>query len=441
MKKWKLILGLLVLFIFFLVWNNFLTPLSNDEIWNYGFSRAIYNGAIPYKDFNMILTPLYPFCMSLLFHAFGSNEIVFQIINSLILVGGFYLLYRLFEKKSFVVLFFLCFPISIISPSYNTFLFVLFILLLFLEKCEESDYLIGMILAFLCLTKQTVGVMVLLVGILFYLKKKDKLVKRLIGFLVPCLIFLIYLIWTKSIFEFFDLCLFGLFDFTNENGKLFNFNTIILIVLVGITIWFIKKNPKKIENYYILAFYTIALPLFDVFHTQYAFVAFVIFLLSNGVKFKKVPIKVDLFFIGSLLGVFVVTLFRTKLYMFPNDIKYFEYRNLKKYNYLFTKEVNEFMIKNNDKEIIFLNSDGYYFKLINDIPLTYLDLINKGNWGYDGSNKLLKAIKKHDDAIFLVNEEELDESAQTDKNVLKYVIENGEKIGNIKKYDIYIFKE
>ena len=34
-----------------------------DEIWNFNFARNIANGLIPYKDFNMVQTPLLPFIL------------------------------------------------------------------------------------------------------------------------------------------------------------------------------------------------------------------------------------------------------------------------------------------------------------------------------------------------------------------------------------------
>ena len=33
---------------------------DNDLIWNYGFSYNIASGLTMYKDFNMVITPLYP---------------------------------------------------------------------------------------------------------------------------------------------------------------------------------------------------------------------------------------------------------------------------------------------------------------------------------------------------------------------------------------------
>ena len=34
-----------------------------DEIWNFNFARNIANGLIPYNDFNMLQTPLFPFIL------------------------------------------------------------------------------------------------------------------------------------------------------------------------------------------------------------------------------------------------------------------------------------------------------------------------------------------------------------------------------------------
>ena len=55
----------IALFFIFLIWNLILVPVNLDEIWNYGFSHNIYSGLVPYRDFNMIITPFYNFLMSL----------------------------------------------------------------------------------------------------------------------------------------------------------------------------------------------------------------------------------------------------------------------------------------------------------------------------------------------------------------------------------------
>ena len=102
-------------------------------------------------------------------------------------------------------------------------------------------------------------------------------------------------------------------------------------------------------------------------------------------------------------------------------------------------EVNNYIKKNSDKEFVFLCSNGYYFRIINDMEIGYLDLINYGNWGYNGSDKLFNEVKKKKDAIFLVDESELSPIKQTDKRVIRYVLKNGNKIGSVGGYDIYVF--
>ena len=60
MNKEKICNLLLFILIFFVILSIvILKPLDDlDEIWNYNFSRNIANGLVPYRDFNMVITPL-----------------------------------------------------------------------------------------------------------------------------------------------------------------------------------------------------------------------------------------------------------------------------------------------------------------------------------------------------------------------------------------------
>jgi hypothetical protein len=89
-----------VIFLTFLIWNLWIVPVNLDEVWNYGFAHNIFNGLIPYKDFNMVITPLYPFLMALPFYIFGSSMLVFHIFNSLMLTILMFFLYKLIGKKA-----------------------------------------------------------------------------------------------------------------------------------------------------------------------------------------------------------------------------------------------------------------------------------------------------------------------------------------------------
>ena len=77
-------------FVMTLLFLNFI-PFDLDEIWNYGFMHSIYSGLIPYKDFNMVITPFFPMLFSLPFFIFGSNLLVVNICQSLLITFVYFL--------------------------------------------------------------------------------------------------------------------------------------------------------------------------------------------------------------------------------------------------------------------------------------------------------------------------------------------------------------
>ncbi len=436
LEKIKPFIKYFLIFFFFLFWNLIVQPVNLDEIWNYGFAHSIYRGLIPYRDFNMVITPLFPFIMTSLFHIFGSSMLIFHLEQTFILTIIFYLLNNYLKDKSYLLLIFIIFPLSIAFPSYNMFLFFLFLLIIKLEDLKANDYLIGFILACIILTKQTVGV-VMLLPTLFYLKQPKKIIKRFIGCLVPGIIFIIYLILLSSFKAFFNLCILGLFDFASENSKGINIFFILSLIIIGITLYLIKDNKKNIKNYYLLAFSSILIPLFDLYHFEIFFLAFLFILLVQ--KDIKIYLNIKLFTIGAITCLTIFTL-NNRLednIIYPNKIKYFEYRYLTNSYIDFSNKINKLISKYNDQEIIFLSADGYYFRIINDQDIGYLDLINTGNFGYNGSSKLLSLIKNKKNSLFFVDKNEIGTNKQTDQKVLKYVIDNGTFIEKQGRYYIY----
>lgn len=429
------------LFIFFLFFNIFVISLCNDENWNYGFAYNIYKGLVPYKDFNMIITPFFSFFMSLFFHFFGSNILMFEIIQSIILTVLCYVIFNKYGSRGWLAIVFFFLPTVITFPSYNTFLLFLYVFLIYFEdKHNKNNYLIGFILGIAVLTKQSVGLCLLLPSI-YYIKNRKIIFQRFVGFIIPILIFIIFLFISNSYNQFIDLCLLGLFDFTeNTNGV--NLYFILLLVIIFILLYFIRKNPRDINNYYLLSFSSIVLPLFDLYHFQIFFVAFVLFLIP---KIKNDFLNYPLFAGCIILGLFMVSLYydlKKYNYVYPNDINNFNYKFINGEEVKFINLVNQYMIEHNDSEFVFLCSDAYFFKLTNNIEINHHDIVNYGNWGYDGSRKLLNSIKNIDNAIFVLNMDEIQQRGnQTDKNVVRYVLENGTKVHTIQIYDFYILEK
>lgn len=442
MKKNFLIL--LLLFILLLIFNLFLYPITLDEIWNYGFSYNILNGKIPYLDFNIVLTPLFSFIMTLPLMIFGNNILVFNIFNIFIILGCFLLLHNLIDDNMWLCALIFFIPFPILYPSYNLFLLFLFLYLIYLEKNEKSDYLIGFIVGCLILTKQSVGVFLLLPCLLYYLKNKKKFISRLIGCIIPCSIFLIYLLITKSFMSFLDLCLFGLFDFAGNNSVTSKFYLFVFILICLVTIIFIVKEPKNIYNYYALTFYSISMPLFDAYHVGFQILVFVLLCFINFNFLKRLPIYSFAIFLVVYACLFVsysygnISSFKK---MYPNNINHFEYRYLGSKQVDFTNEVSNYIKKNKDYKYMFLDSNGYYFRIINDESASYLDLINMGNWGYNGSDKLINSIKKlPKNTRFFIDGVELVGQRQIDRRAIKYVIKHGKKVDKVGLYDIYILE-
>ena len=436
----------LLFILFFFCLHFFYCSVEGDLIYNFGFSYAIFNGEIPYKEFNMIIPPFGAYLYAIPFLLFGSNLLVLNLFQSFLLCFLFYLLFKLFDKKAYLFIPIVCmvipFPfITGMFAGYNFLLLLEVVLLLYLEKYNFNDYFIGVILGISILTKQTVGFCFCLVSLYYFFKDKKKFLKRLCGFLVPCFIFLIYLIVTGSLVQFFDMCLFGMLDFTSSNGTIIDYNFILFIIGLILVFYKIFKDKKNIMNYYILAFSSVAVPLFDYYHvTLFIFVLLFFFIDKIKIKYKEVTLGFNCFIFALALSLTWFCFFCK----FTPNISNFNGFSLRVMSRDFEKEIikiNNFIMKNKDENIIILGSKAYAFKITNGMNINYYDLLNYGNHGYNGTNKIIEMIKCEKNPIFIVNIEEYKDNCsdrqQINKVVMKYVIDNYKEIEKIGEYVIY----
>ena len=436
------------IFIFFAM-SFFFSLIDGDVLWNYGFSYAISKGEIPYKDFNMIITPIYPMLMAIPLKFISTNIVVYYIVNSFLFVIMFSFLFKMFDYKAWVLLVFLVFPFpSVLLPTYNFFLIFLFVIILYLEKKKKSDYLIGIIIALSFLTKQTVGFCLLLPSIYYLFKDKKKFFKRIISFIVVNFFFLIYLLFTNSFNSFLDLCLFGLFDFTKTNGRTFNIFFFISIVLIIILIKKIFKDKKNIDNYYILSFSSILLPLYDINHFCYFLFVFM-FIYMDKINFsKKKIISNSILFVVVYTVLFFMLILNNGSITYPNHYHNFEARLMYNNNgeFIIRDNLNQYIKEHKNSNIVLLSSEAYFYKIINDLEITYFDLINYGNHGYNGTNKMINRIKNNDkNTIYIISMDEYNQKdpynrQQINKEIMKYVIDHGEFIEEINCFSVYQLK-
>ena len=249
-------------------------PIYNlDEIWNYNFAHEIVRGLMPYKDINMVITPLFPYLIAGLLKIFGDELIVFRIIEALLMTSIFFITYKILNKIQGKKLYSIISVLLIIelykdyiALDYN-FLCLFFVLIIILIEINQIDknnndtilnkktdksnsdvalnkqvgpsnekiildkkieILIGVLAALTICTKQTIGIFISLVSMIepFLINcnnnnRKSALKRsllRLLGIISVCILFAIYLILTKSFNDFVNYAVLGIKTFNNYLG-------------------------------------------------------------------------------------------------------------------------------------------------------------------------------------------------------------------------------
>ena len=121
-------------------------PIYNlDEIWNYNFAHEIVRGLIPYKDINMVITPLFPYLIAGLLKIFGDELIVFRVIEALLMTSIFFITYKILNKIQGKKLYSIISVLLIIelykdyiALDYN-FLCLFFVLIIILIEINQID--------------------------------------------------------------------------------------------------------------------------------------------------------------------------------------------------------------------------------------------------------------------------------------------------------------
>lgn len=433
----------ILIFVFFLVIYEFLGFLNlyGDPLANYGFSYAISRGEVPYRDFNTIATPFYAFLMAIGL-IFFNNYLIFVIEQCILVTIMFYFLFKLYGAKSYLLLFVIClFRFLGINSTYNFMALFFLVYLLYLEKNKSSnDIFIGVIIGLTFLSKHTIGTLLVLPSIIFYFKDKRKLFKRLVGFLIPILIFLIYLILTGSLYNFLDLCFFGLFDFTRKNGSMFNFYFIISILLFIISFLITLKRRSDITNYYLLMGISFVIPIFNLCHFSIYILCFVMQILPLINKYEKYVGKLAIVLsivYSFLLGISFYLLVNP---VFSKKLNHFQYTLNSKTDYV--NSLVYYDIIDEYKNPLILSYAKMQYDISRDKAIDYFDVLLEGNYGYNGSKKMIDEIKKYHKRYVLLDRNSYDdgkdsEDSQFDLVVADYVINNAKFIESKEIFDIY----
>lgn len=416
-KKIYFIIMAILLIIFGCIFRN----NNMDDIWNYGFSYNIAKGAIPYKDFNMVVMPFYSLLMALPLKIFSNTLITFHVSNAILV--SLILYFTSSEKKlgNFFLISICLIGYASLS-NYSTFIGMLLILVLYLENSnyKYKNEVIGLLLGFILTTKQNMGIVLF---IPYILHSKQKL-KSIIWYLLPLIGIVIYLLINNALYECIDYCFLGLGNFANN----FMVSPIIIMELIICILLVLKyKKTKDINYLYLLFFQFINFPLFELLHFIFGIVPIIYYVNLNN-KY------LSMFLYGTILGCFCL-LFVSKLITNQYYIKIqkngvYKYTNA---DTAYDDIVAKFINKNKDKRVFIFNSYAYTVKIYMNQKLDKFDLINKGNMGSDEYKYIddLEKICSKKECVFIMNKKEFDiEDRQVNPIIRDYVLDNYEKCGS-----------
>lgn len=236
-----------------------------DEIWCFNNTYKMYNGGTIYQNNNVIDTPIFFILGNFLFSILGANLFTFRIYNVFIYGLEYILLFRIFRKLgSSRILSFLYLTCWLVLGStyiscganYNTLgiMLVLAGILFHLRSSEKKYYhfVQGILIFIVFFIKQTIGVYYAFGIVLFELLeigfKKQFWVnqfKKLSTFL-PCLIIACFAMFYKgNLFDFINLCFGSVLEFGSSNHS-FNWKSIptlsFLVLTIVFSIYIMKKQ-------------------------------------------------------------------------------------------------------------------------------------------------------------------------------------------------------
>ena len=434
-KKIFKIIVLILLVILTVLYTYYFRPIVDDELYNYGFSYNIISGLIPYKDFNMIIPPLFNYLLAGILLIFGSKLIIYHFILSLMIVFISYICYKKIGiKASGIYFLLLIYPYA----GYNIFALLLLFILFYLN--DKNNIIEIILIGMLCLTKQTLALLVIPSIIMSKNKKKSVAIYLLFIFM-----FFLYLIMNNTMVEFFDYCLFGMFDFANKNSTGISFLTMVEILIIIGLIYFSVKTRRK-DLIYILMFQVMALPIVNYIHFIISFIP-VIYILFN--EFND-NVYFSLFSMVIIVSFFIGFNFAVRIG--GEDKNYLE--NYKVNNFMkgrvtysitddYVEDAKGYIERYKNYKPYVFGRFSYLMKLNFNVPITKYDIINNGNMGYNGAKRYIDEIDNYcndNKCLFIMNDNEKDISItiQTNMEILEYIKNNYMGIYNSNLFSVYI---
>lgn len=385
-----------------------------------------------------------------------------------------------------------CIDYNILSLMFS--LIILYIELKNIDKPHfennKTDFLIGILAGLTVCTKQSIGAILAIIVVgykIIFVKNKKEFIeylktafKRIIGILIPIILVLIYLIVTNSLQDFINYAVLGISTFSNKipYAKLMNNDKkeiqilsrimpFILLAMAVLTI--VLQNKKKKENIgnidnkiltmliYSLSTIIIMYPISDEIHFLIAStitfigLAYILYLLGIAIYNKiNLQSKKKIYKITSLM-ISIIAIAFIAVRGIENITEYTKqeknetiehYKNIQISEYLQERinEIDNFILEQEkeNKKVYILDAEAAIYMIpINNYNKDY-DMFLKGNIGKDGQEGQIQKIKqKETNEIILIRKRNLQSNWQTPTEVVNYVRENLEFMGEVSIYEVY----
>ena len=445
-------------------------PLENlDEMWNFNVARCIANGLIPYKEISMVSTPLLGFLTAIFLKIFGTEMFITRVLAAVLATVNLGILYRICIKikipnsiGKLLILVVMFIMKDYYCLDYNILVMTLGLIILLLEiksfeqenKNKKIHIIIGIVSGLAICTKQSIGLLISVVVVLnqlFFIRNKESfkaicknIVFRIIGIVIPVIIFIGYLFITGAFSYFIDYCILGIKTFSNKisySNLLKSDNTTIKIfsiavpvilaiaIVLNIVLRILKKEDELLflTTIYCLPIFAISYPIAD-----------------NKIKWESFKYALEFFEITSFIFIILFTGY--------TEIKYREelsalskYRSLNHFSNIIVDQKLEKIVKDVDNYIVTSEKDVYILDSNAALYMIPLDRYNKnydmflrGNLGSGGEEKQIRNIEENsENTRYLILNNNYNLNWQTPKEVINYIKERFVKSGTVGIYDIY----
>ncbi len=444
-----------------------------DELWNYNFASNISNGLIPYKDFNMVVTPLLSMVSGIILSIFGKQLIIIRMLNILLNTLIIFMTYKIMQKlevKKYITYAILMFSTYVIQKyamfDYNFAIELIILIIVYLEigSKKTSPIVLG-ILAGLCITlKQTIGlaVSVVLIGYkLLEVRNKEDLKRyakdamlRTIGAIIPVILMILYLVINGAFKDFIDYCIFGVSTFLNKVSYIQRLIIkseieikILAVLPISIIILLIMYVKNKEKDTLILSIFGITsmlavYPIADETHLMSGIsitLIAVAYILNKIIKKDFIVLNIFLY-VFSIMFVIYQVINSSYIYIKSNknmNIEHYKYLIIKQNTIDYVGEIDKY-IEESKKEVYILDSSAAFYMIpINRYHKDY-DMFNLGNLGSKGEDGQIENIKQQVGYVkILIKKNKYSRNWQTPENVRKWIKQNMKKTDEVGAFEVY----